>query len=56
MEYTWFMAASIAAWLGMCAYVLFIARAQSSLQKRLRQWELLQDTPEQAPEQAQGGK
>ncbi len=42
-EYTWFIAASAAAWSGICAYILFIARAQQALQKRLQQWEIIQE-------------
>lgn len=38
--FTWLMAASALIWLGLGAYVTFIAVAQRTLQKRLKNLEL----------------
>lgn len=35
----WLMGANAALWLGLGAYVAFLARAQKNLERRVRQWE-----------------
>ena len=37
----WLMGANIAVWLGLGAYIFFLARAQSALQRRLRHMEMM---------------
>lgn len=39
----WLLYANAAVWLGVGAYLFFIARAQQRLERRLRQMEMLQD-------------
>lgn len=35
----WLMGANAALWLGLGAYLAFLARTQKHLQRRVRQWE-----------------
>lgn len=37
----WLLAANVAVWLGLGAYVVFIARSQSALAVRVRRLEIL---------------
>lgn len=37
----WLLAANVAVWLGLGAYVVFIARSQSALAARVRRLEIL---------------
>lgn len=39
----WLLMANAAVWLGVGAYVFFIARTQTQLDKRIRQMELIND-------------
>lgn len=39
----WLMAANMVVWLGLGAYMFFLARAQSTLQRRLRHMEMMHD-------------
>ncbi len=42
-SFTWLLMANAAVWLGVGAYVFYIARTQKQLDKRIRQMELLND-------------
>lgn len=39
----WLMAANVTVWLGIGAYVAFMARAQAALERRLRHMEMIDD-------------
>ncbi|MFI3272299.1 MAG: CcmD family protein [Pseudomonadota bacterium] len=39
----WLLYANASVWLGLGAYLFFVARAQQRLERRLRQMEMLQD-------------
>ena len=39
----WLLAANVAVWLGIGAYMVFLSRAQSGLEKRLHHMEISND-------------
>lgn len=39
----WLMAANVVVWLGLGAYVCFLARSQSALERRVRHMEMIDD-------------
>lgn len=39
----WLLAANLAVWTGLGAYLALLARNQRDMERRLRQWETLRD-------------
>lgn len=39
----WLLAANVAVWLGLGAYMVFLARVQSGLERRVRHMEMIDD-------------